>query len=354
MTGGGTLGHILPGLAIYAFLPKETEVFWIGRKNVEEQKLIEKSNIRFYKVSSGKYRRYFSLLNFIDFFKIINSYFQCKRILKKEKPDVIFSKGGFVAVPVAWAASSLKIPIITHESDTTVGLATKLIAKKANLICTGFDVTAACLASTNQALIVTGNPVRTQLLHGDGATWKAKNNIPNEQKVVLVIGGSQGALKINEAIRTGFPSICEKCFLVLQTGKGKLDPDYKCKNYKEVEFFDEDFADVLAAADIVVSRGGAGAIAELTALKKPLILVPLGLNASRGDQIVNANKLMEANAAIVIDDYSLIVENIRALLDNSAIKDMLIQAISKQEIKDAGKTIANLILKVGRNELFNC
>jgi len=354
ITGGGTLGHILPALSVYSELPPETEVFWIGRNDKVERKIVEDKNITFYSVCSGKFRRYFSLKNFFDLFRIIISFFQSRKILRNERPSVLFSKGGFVSVPVAFAAFSLKIPVITHESDTTVGLATKLIAKRASLICTAYESAAEVLSRINQSLIVTGNPVRKDLFAGDGKRWREANKISPEKKLVLVLGGSQGALKINEAIRRDFPTIKDKCHLILQAGKGKMDPDYHCDNYQEVEFFTSDYADVLNASDIVVSRSGAGAISDLLSLKKPMILVPLGLEASRGDQIVNAQKLMESNRAIVVDDYSLIVENISALLQDSALASMLSKAIEKEKITDAGKTIASLIMKVGNNEFFSC
>jgi len=354
MTGGGTLGHILPALSVCSELPPETELFWIGRNNKNERKLIEDKKIPFYSVCSGKFRRYFSLKNFFDFFKIIISFFQSRKILKSERPSVLFSKGGFVAVPVAFAAFSLKIPVITHESDTTVGLATKLIAKRASLICTAYESAAEVLARINQSLIVTGNPVRKDLFEGDGKKWRSQNKINENEKLVLVLGGSQGAQKINEAIRRDFPTIKNKCHLILQAGKGKTDPNFHCENFQEVEFFTEDYADVLNACDIVVSRSGAGAISDLLTLRKPMILVPLGLEASRGDQILNAKKLMESNQAIMVDDYALIVENINALLQDSALTSMLSKAIEKEKIIDAGKTIASLIMKVGNNEFFIC
>jgi len=353
-TGGGTLGHILPALTVYSELPPETEVFWIGQNDKAEKELIENKKIVFYSVCSGKFRRYFSLKNFFDFFKIIVSFFQSRKILKTQKPSVLFSKGGFVAVPVAFAAFSLKIPVITHESDTSVGLATRLIARKATLICTGYESAAKVLSRINQSLIVTGNPVRKELFDGDGKRWREEKNIGENEKIVLVLGGSQGAQKINEVIRKDFPSIKDKCHLILQTGKGKTDPSYQCENYEEVEFFGEDYADVLNACDIVVSRSGAGAISDLQALRKPMILVPLGLEASRGDQILNAKKLMDLNQAIVVDDYSLIVENISALLQDFALAGRLSKAIEKEEISDAGKKIASLIMKVGKNEFFSC
>ncbi|MDD4082389.1 MAG: UDP-N-acetylglucosamine--N-acetylmuramyl-(pentapeptide) pyrophosphoryl-undecaprenol N-acetylglucosamine transferase [Sphaerochaetaceae bacterium] len=354
MTGGGTLGHILPALSVYSELPPETDVFWIGRNNVAERKIIEDKKIAFYPVCSGKFRRYFSLKNFIDFFKIIISFFQSRKILKTEQPSVLFSKGGFVSVPVAFAAFSLKIPVITHESDTTIGLATRLIAKRASLICTAYESSAKVLSRVNQALIVTGNPVRKELFNGNGKKWRMENKIGENEKLVVVLGGSQGAQKINEAIRKDFPSIKDKCHLILQTGKGKKDSNFHCENYQEVEFFEDDYADVLNASDIVVSRSGAGAISDLKALRKTMILVPLGLEASRGDQILNAKKLMEANEAIVVDDYSLIVENINTLLQDSALAGNLSKAIEKEKITDAGKTIASLIMKVGNNEFFSC
>ncbi len=342
ITGGGTLGHVVPGLAVASRLcAMGHEVIWIGRRNQAECRFVEKRGIRFLPISSGKLRRYASIRNLAMPFQVAAGYFQARRLLIREKPAVLFSKGGFVSVPVAKAARSLGIPVVTHESDASSGLATRLIAGDCQAVCLGDERNQ---IKTKARVVFTGNPVRDDILHGDGRRFARDNKIPEDKAAVLVLGGSQGALKLSEAVAAGMDRLAGKCYVLLQTGSGKrlsTVPD----GLWQFESFDDDLGDALDFADIVVSRAGAGAIAELVTLCKPMILVPLGLDASRGDQIDNAREQEEAGRAIVAD-YGQVIEKIEELIDNESLRDALKKACLNVPRRDSAFDIAKIILEV--------
>lgn len=342
LTGGGTLGHIVPGLAVASkLISLGCSVSWIGSKSESEKQFIEKRGIRFYPVSSGKLRRYFSLSNFAMPFQVAAGFFQARRILRSLKPDVLFSKGGFVSVPVARAAHSLGIPVVTHESDSSCGLATRLIARYCNAVCLGDS---RCMIKTEAAVHYTGNPIREDIKDGDAQRFGQKNGLEKGIPVVLVLGGSQGAVKLNETIASGMSRLYPLCQVVLQTGKGKL-LGHAIKGLFQFETFDDDLGDALAAADLVVSRAGAGAIAELSSLDKPVIYIPLGLDASRGDQIANARAEEEAGRAEVTD-YEKAVEKILELIDNESQRKSMSEACASSPVRDSALEIAKIVLEV--------
>ena len=288
LTGGGTAGHVTPNIAL---LPKLREmgyeIHYIGSYEGIEKRLIADYDIPYYGVSTGKLRRYIDPKNFSDPFRVLKGVGEAKKILKKIRPDIIFSKGGFVSVPVIRAARSLKIPCIIHESDMTPGLANRLCIPTAKKVCCNFPETVSKLPEGKAVL--TGTPIRAELLQGNKEAAYTLCGFNKDLPVLMVIGGSTGSVAINKEIRSSLPKLLKDFQVVHLCGAGNIDnlliPQ---KGYKQFEYLKSELKDVLAMADIVVSRAGANVICELLALKKPNLLIPLPASASRGDQILNA------------------------------------------------------------------
>lgn len=288
-TGGGTAGHVTPNLALIALCKKAGwEIFYIGSKNGIESQLTKNIAVKYYAIFTGKLRRYFSWENFLDFFKIILGILQAFFLCRKIKPQVIFSKGGFVAFPVVVGAWLNRIPVISHESDITPGLANKLIYPFATKLCVTFVETKKYFKQPEK-IVVTGTPIRETLLNGDAAKGRALCGFTSNKKIILVFGGSLGAEKINQTIRKLLPKLLSEYQIAHVCGMGKIDPNCNYPGYKPFPYLDEDFGNVLACADLVISRSGANTVYELLALHKLNILIPLGTTFSRGDQIANAN-----------------------------------------------------------------
>lgn len=288
LTGGGTAGHVTPNLALIEhFGQANWEIFYLGSKNGIERQLIEAANIKYYPILTGKLRRYFSWKNFSDFFKIILGTCQAFFLCRKLKPKIVFSKGGFVAFPVVVGAWLNRIPVISHESDVTPGLANKLIFPFATKLCVNFEETKKYFKN-QQKIVVTGTPIRENLLHGDAQRGQEICGFNQDKKIILVFGGSLGAEKINQTIRALLPALLSEFQLVHICGEGKIDPNCNYDGYKQFTYLNEDFGHILACADLVISRAGANTVYELLALHKPNILIPLGTAFSRGDQIINA------------------------------------------------------------------
>ena len=319
LTGGGTAGHVTPNIALLPFLQEEGyEASYIGSYNGIEKKLIEDFNIPYYGISTGKFRRYFDLKNFSDPFRVIKGYRQAHQILKELKPDIVFSKGGFVSVPVVRAAAALKIPCIIHESDMTPGLANKLCIPVATKVCCNFPETTKYVPA-GKALL-TGSPIRTELTTGSKLAALELCGFTANKPVIMVIGGSQGATSVNIMVREALPKLLEDFQVVHICGKDKVDNlMLTIPGYKQFEYLKSDLKDVFAMADIVVSRAGANAICELLALKKPNLLIPLQVG-SRGDQILNARSFEEQGFSIVLrEDYidcDILTEKIYELYEN--------------------------------------
>lgn len=310
LTGGGTAGHVTPNIALIPRL-KELgyEISYIGSLDGIEKKLIEELNIPYYGISSGKLRRYFDLKNFSDPFKVLKGYAQSRKLLKKLKPDVVFSKGGFVTVPVVVAAKGCKIPAIIHESDMTPGLANKLAIPSATKVCCNFPETLKHLPE--EKAVLTGTPIRQELLSGDKLEALKFCGFTANKPVIMIIGGSLGAAAVNDSIRKILPELLKDFQVIHLCGKGKLDESLQnTEGYIQFEYIKKELADLFALADIVVSRAGANAICELLALQKPNLLIPLSAKASRGDQILNARSFEKQGYSMVLEEEEITDEKL--------------------------------------------
>ena len=344
LTGGGTAGHVTPNLALIPELKaKGYEISYIGSHTGIEKKLIEDYHIPYYSISTGKLRRYFDPKNFSDPFRVMKGFVEARSLLKKLKPDVIFSKGGFVSVPVIRAAATLRIPCILHESDMTPGLANKLSFSSAKTICCNFPETLEMLPSDKAVL--TGTPIRKELMQGSKEEGKKICGFTDDKPVIMVTGGSLGAQSINETIRYALPRLLPHFNVVHLCGKEKMDNlKLSMPGYKQFEYVKGEMKDIFAMADVVVSRAGANAICELAALKKPNVLIPLSAKSSRGDQIINAKSFEQQGFSVVIDneelDEDILVESIFDVYEN---REKYIEAMQKSNQYGATETIISII-----------
>lgn len=347
LTGGGTAGHVTPNIALFPTLKeKGYEIFYIGSHDGIEKKLMEDYQIPYYGISTGKLRRYFDPKNFSDPFRVIKGYTEAKKILKSLKPDVVFSKGGFVSVPVVRAAAALKIPCIIHESDMTPGLANKLCIPVATKVCCNFPETMQNLPA--QKAVLTGSPIREELTKGDKFRAMELCHFSSGKPVLLVIGGSLGASGVNKLVRDALPQLLKDFQVVHICGKDKVDNLLLTKpGYKQFEYVKEDLKDLFAMADVVISRAGANAICELLALKKPNLLIPLPANSSRGDQILNAESFESQGFSMVADEDDLtavtLVEKVRELYCN---RQSYIEAMQNCNQRNSIDVIMKLITEV--------
>lgn len=344
LTGGGTAGHVTPCIALLPALKEEGyDIHYIGSYNGIEQKLIEEYNIPYYGISSGKLRRYFDIKNFTDPFKVLKGYFESKKLLKKINPNIIFSKGGFVTVPVVQAARKLKIPVIIHESDITPGLANKLAIPAAKKVCHTFPETASYLPS--EKAVLTGTPIRKELFSGNKIKGLEFCGFTANKPVIMVIGGSTGSRRINEVIRGMLPTLLKSFQVVHLCGKNNLDKNLaNLEGYAQFEYIKKELSDLYAAADLVISRAGANTICELLALKKPHILIPLPTGSSRGDQILNAESFEHQGYSYVIRDEDLSIASLMQGIDKvMADKSAYMDAMKNSSVINAIQTIISLI-----------
>ena len=299
-TGGGTAGHVTPNLAILEQMDRtEWEVHYMGTAEGMERGLIEGTpGITYHTVSSGKLRRYFDWKNFTDPFRVLIGAGQAHSLMKKIRPAVVFSKGGFVTVPVVAGAWLARIPVILHESDITPGLANKLAVPFASLVCTSFPETAKHLH--NKKVLHTGSPVRPSLLTGDTKRGLTLSRLTGKKPVLLIMGGSTGAQAVNKAVDRALDEILAHFDIIHIRGKENLKPSLDKKGYTQYDYVTDDLKHLMAAADIVLSRAGANAIFEFLALEKPMLLIPYPLGASRGDQILNARSFQKQGYAEVL------------------------------------------------------
>ena len=305
LTGGGTAGHVTPNIALLPSLREAGfEPYYIGSHEGIEKKLIEEFNIPYYAISTGKFRRYLDVKNLTDPFKVIKGYGEALKLMKELNPDIVFSKGGFVSVPVVLAAKARKIPVISHESDMTPGLANRIAKPAATKICCNFPETVKLLPKDKAVL--TGTPIRQELLLGNRLAGLDFCDFTTDKPVIMVVGGSTGAVHVNQAVRSILPRLLQDFQVVHLCGKGKLDENFQnIPGYVQFEYVNKELRDVFAAAEIVISRAGANAICELLALRKPNLLIPLSANASRGDQILNANSFKEQGYSMVLEEENM-------------------------------------------------
>ena len=305
LTGGGTAGHVTPNIALLPALREAGyEVLYIGSYEGMERKLIEATGTPYRGISSGKLRRYFDWKNFTDPFRVLKGYYEAKAILRDFRPDLIFSKGGYVAVPVVRAAKRLGIPAVIHESDMTPGLANRLSYSAATKICCNFPETLSLLPKDKAVL--TGSPIRAELLSGSREAAYERTGFTPERPVLLVIGGSLGSRAVNASVREALPDLLKEFQVLHIAGKNNLDPTLsETPGYRQFEYVSEELKDYFALADIMVSRAGANAICEILALRKPNVLIPLSAKASRGDQILNARSYEKQGYSRVLEEEAL-------------------------------------------------
>ncbi len=347
LTGGGTAGHVTPNIALLPSLKEAGfEVHYIGSYEGIEKKLIEDMGIPYYGISSGKLRRYFDMKNFSDPFRVVKGFGEANRILKKIQPDIVFSKGGFVTVPVVMAAKKNKIPAIIHESDMTPGLANKLCIPSASKVCCNFKETFELLPEGKAVL--TGTPIRKELFEGDAKKAAEFCGLSTDKPTILVVGGSSGSVVINNAVRESLDEILKNYQVIHLCGKDHLDESLTGKKgYVQFEYISKELRDLFALSDLVISRAGANAICELLALKKPNILIPLSMAASRGDQILNARSFKKNGFSYVLEEEELSTASLlNAIRDVATHKDEYIKAMEESEMSDSIGTIMNLILEL--------
>lgn len=346
MTGGGTAGHVTPNLALIPKLKeKGFEIKYIGGKDGIEKEIITKNNIPFFGVSCGKLRRYFDMKNFTDPFKILKGIAEAMVIISKEKPDIIFSKGGFVAVPVVVAASIKRIPVVAHESDITPGLANKLSAPFCDKLCVTFRESLKFVKGNKGVL--TGSPIREEILHGDKAKGKRICNFTDDKDILLIMGGSLGSKLINEQIRKNLGALLKEFNIIHICGKGNIDESFKNKSgYKQFEYVSEELPDLMNAADYIVSRAGANSIFEFLALKKPTLLIPLSKKASRGDQILNSKSFEKEGYSLMLEEEDINGEVLyKKIMELKERKSELINNMEKSQVKNGVEGIINVLLK---------
>lgn len=348
MTGGGTAGHVTPNIALMPALKDAGyDIEYIGSYNGIEKNLIESLGVKYHGIASGKLRRYFDIKNFSDPFRVIKGYGQAISLMRKIKPDVVFSKGGFVSVPVVLAAKFCHVPAVIHESDITPGLANKIAIKGAKKVCCNFPETLKYLPS--EKAVLTGSPIRKELFNGNPQNALKLCNFPNHDKpVLLIIGGSLGSKIVNEAVRKILPELLDDFYVIHLCGKGNLDNSLTGTiGYAQFEYANEELTDMFALADIAISRAGANSICELLALHKPNILIPLSAAASRGDQVLNAKSFKKQGFSYVIEEENLTESTLLdAVKDVYSNRSKYINAMSQSGQMDSIGTILQLLEEV--------
>jgi len=345
-TGGGTAGHVTPNLALIDRLgPKEWDIHYIGTtQGIERELLAARPAVAYHCIEAEKLRRYLSLKTLSAPFHVLRGIAQSNRILKKLKPDIVFSKGGYVSVPVVMAAGG-KGPVIVPESDYSPGLANKLAARYADILCLTFERETSLLPQKPKA-VVTGTPIRPELYEGDRSRALAFTGLFGAKPVLLVMGGSQGAEPINEALRQALPGLLKQFDIVHLCGRGKVDASVKAPGYVQFAYVNREMADLLALCDVALCRAGANSVFELLALQKPAVLVPLPLYASRGDQIQNAQYMAAREWALHLPQEKMTPDSLTAALV-TLYEQRRAYAIRMRSAKaDGTETILGLIFEM--------
>jgi UDP-N-acetylglucosamine--N-acetylmuramyl-(pentapeptide) pyrophosphoryl-undecaprenol N-acetylglucosamine transferase len=348
-TGGGSAGHVTVNLALIPeFIKANWTVKYIGSRNGIEAQLIKPlDQVEYIGISSGKLRRYMDLENFKDPFRIVKGVFQAYQIIRKQKPDVVFSKGGFVSVPVVLGAWLNKVPVVIHESDISPGLANKIALPMAKKVCLTFAETKKHINS-DKAIHV-GPIIRKELKQGDADKGYKLCGFSKGKPVILIMGGSLGSRKINEVIRRNLRALLTQYQVVHLCGKGQIDDTITTKGYKQFEYIQEELADLLAMTDLVISRAGSNSIFEFLALRKPMLLIPLSLAASRGDQILNAQSFKASGYCEVLQEEELDDQTlIAALAALSTNRKKIMEKMAQDDQGNAIQTVMQLITKASK------
>ncbi len=346
LTGGGTAGHVTPNMALIPSLKQAGyDIHYVGSYRGIERKLIEDMNIPYHGISSGKLRRYFDIKNITDPFRVIRGYAEASRLLRKLKPDIVFSKGGFVAVPVVLAAGRRHIPVIIHESDMTPGLANRLCISSAVKVCCNFPETMKHLPEDKAVL--TGSPIREELFSGSRERGLELCGFTPDKPVLMAMGGSLGAVSINNAVRSNLDALLKQFSVIHLCGKGNYDNALDhVDGYRQFEYAKKELPHFFAATDLIISRAGANAICELLALKKPNILIPLPAAASRGDQLLNAASFENSGYSYVLQEEDLTGDALlQAVQYVYAERDEYIQTLKESKLNDSISLITNLIIE---------
>lgn len=338
LTGGGTAGHVYPALAVREEIGSDFEVHFIGGEGMEKDILAKESDITYHMIKPVKLVRKITLKNILIPFKLLFSIIEAKKILKKIKPDIVFSKGGYVAVPVVIAAHMLKIPVISHESDLSMGLANKIILKYCDVMCVTFEKT----ALISPKCVFTGQPIRKKVLNGNKNNLKLPSSFDKYKPNLLVVGGSSGAQFLNDITIENIDCLCKKYNVIHLTGKNFKNKIDKL-GYLQIDYA-ENMGDYLDWADLIVSRAGSGAINEFLALKKPMLLIPLSKKCSRGDQIENAKLFagLEYGDILEEEDYNKDIF-LWKLEDLNKNRQKYKKNMEKSSNPNASKNIARLI-----------
>ena len=341
-TGGGTAGHVTPNLALIEKLDRsEWDIHYIGSDAMEKDLIAAVPDVTYHEIDSGKLRRYASLKTLTMPIHVQKGYCQARRILKALKPAVVFSKGGYVSVPVVAAAKGI-CPVLTHESDYTPGLANKIDAHFADKVLVTFADTVPLVKHGKG--VHTGTPIRPELYKGSREKALAFTGLSGEKPVLLVTGGSLGAVAVNNAVREALPELIKTFDVVHLCGRGKADASVSVPGYVQYEYIRDEMADLFALADAVVSRAGANAVFELLALCKPMLLLPLSGASTRGDQELNAAYFQKRGYARVLkaDEVSAssVLREVSALYDARA---QYIETMRHAEGVDGTEMILKLI-----------
>ena len=350
LTGGGTSGHVTPNIALLDVLKKHFEdIYYIGTEKGVEKTLIEKEGIPFFTIEAGKLRRYIDMENVKDIAKIFKGYTKSVKILKKLRPDVVFSKGGFVSCPVVWAAHKLKIPVVLHESDITPGLANKLCLPFASKICYAFPETEKHLPEEKR--IYTGLPVRKNILEGDREKGLKMCGFENDKPTLTIMGGSLGSVFLNDTVRMNLNELLTHFNVCHLCGKGHIDHSLlNVSGYCQFEYVNEELCHIMAATDMLVSRAGATAIFEIVELKKPALLIPLSKRASRGDQIDNAKSFARQGLVEYIEEEELNPsEFAKKVVELFMNKEKYITIQSEKTSTDSRNAVVEAILSVTKD-----
>ena len=347
LTGGGTLGHVTPHLALIPhLLDAGYEIHYVGTENgMEAPKMRSVPGIHYHAVKSGKLRRYFSWQNFTDPFRVLAGAVQSARLMGSIRPDVVFSKGGFVAVPVVWGAHLARIPILCHESDLTPGLANRLSARYAWKVCTTFPE---CAEALGKKAEMTGTPLRPELFQGSREAGLRLFGFDGKKPVLLMMGGSSGAQSVNRALREALPRLLPDFDVAHICGKGNLESALEgTAGYWQAEFLDAELPDALAATDLVLSRAGANALCEFQHLGRPMLLVPYPMGASRGDQILNARSLQKRGLChVLMQDEMNPASLAEAIRDTWADREALTKALREAPPADGTQRVLEMIEEI--------